>query len=109
MSSKRKKRINIVYSTNPDYNYEYNEPEEDNTLPPSQQNLKVLLDTKNRKGKVVTLVRGFIGKTEDLKNLGKKLQSKCGTGGSVKKGEIIIQGDFRVRIIQILLSQGYKV
>lgn len=103
-----KKRLNVVYSTNPDYNYEVDEAEETTTLPPAQQELRVWLDRKSRAGKQVTLVKGFVGRDEDLKALGTMLKSKCGVGGSVKDGEIIIQGDFRDRVTELLLKAGYK-
>lgn len=102
-----KERLNIVYSTNPDYNYEVNDDEEQATLPASQQRLRVQLDRKNRGGKVVTLVTGFAGTDNDLKELGKLLKSKCGVGGSAKDGEIIVQGDFKQRVIELLKSEGY--
>ncbi len=104
----KKKLKNIVYSTNPDYNYEYEEDMVEETLPANQQKLKVMLDKKQRKGKAVTLVEGFVGADDDLKELGKLLKSKCGVGGSVKNGEILIQGDHREKIINILKEQGYK-
>lgn len=104
-----KKKKNIVYSTNPDYNYEYEEDFVEETLPPNQQKLKVLLDKKQRKGKVVTLIEGFVGTPDDLKDLGKMLKSKCGGGGSAKDGEILIQGDHRDKIMDILKSEGYQV
>ncbi|RUT77684.1 translation initiation factor [Ancylomarina longa] len=107
MAKKNKK--NIVYSTNPDYNYEYNEDAKEETLPPKQQKLKVMLDKKQRKGKAVTLVEGFIGDTDDLKELGKMLKSKCGVGGSVKDGGILIQGDHRDKVMELLKSDGYQV
>ena len=83
--------------------------EEEETLPPSKQKLKVSLDKKNRKGKAVTLVEGFVGNEEDLKALGKNLKTKCGVGGAAKDGEIIIQGDVRDKVEEILLSAGYQV
>jgi translation initiation factor 1 len=104
-----KERLGTVYSTNPDYNYEENEGDEKITLPSQQQKLYVSLDKKNRKGKAVSLIEGFIGKEEDLKNLGKMIKSKCGVGGSVKDGEILIQGDFRKKITEILQNEGYQV
>ena len=104
----KKKKINIVYSTNPDYNYNYEEDGVEETLDVSEQNLRVLLDKKQRKGKAVTLVTGFIGKEEDLKDLGKSLKQKCGVGGSVKDGLVLIQGDVRKKVLDILLKEGYK-
>lgn len=102
-----KERLNIVYSTNPDFNYETQETEEAATLPPAQQKLRVQLDRKNRGGKVVTLVTGFIGNENDLKELGKLLKSKCGVGGSAKNGEIIVQGDFKQKVVDLLKKEGY--
>ena len=98
----------FVYSTDPNFNYEAEQQEEQDTLPPAQQRLRLILDTKQRAGKAVTLVTGFIGKTEDLEDLGKKLRNYCGTGGSVKDGEILIQGDQREKALQFLQKQGYK-
>jgi translation initiation factor 1 len=103
-----KKRDGVVYSTSGDFNYSYQQNEESNTLPPPQQNLRVQLDKSLRAGKQVTLVTGFIGTATDLEALGKILKTKCGVGGSVKDGEIIIQGDHRDKIVDILLKEKYK-
>jgi translation initiation factor 1 len=109
IKQKDKNRFNIVYSTNPGFKYEYNEVRETETLPNQQQNLRVMIDRKQRAGKVVTLVTGFIGKTDDLEKLGKTLKTKCGVGGTVKDGQILLQGDFCDRIIGILSAEGFKV
>jgi translation initiation factor 1 len=103
-----KNREGVVYSTSSDFNYSYQQDDEAATLPPQQQQLKVLLDKSGRAGKQVTLVTGFTGTANDLEVLGKTLKNKCGTGGSVKDGEIIIQGDFRDRVVQLLVKDGYK-
>lgn len=102
-----KDRLNVVYSTNPDFRYETHDEEEASTLPPSQQKLRVQLDRKNRGGKVVTLVTGFTGSDDDLKELGRLLKSKCGVGGTAKDGEIIVQGDFKQKVLNLLKQAGY--
>ncbi len=108
MSKKSKPDLKgFVYSTNPDFSFEEERATEE-TLPPAQQKLKVRLDTKHRAGKVVTLIEGFSGKEEDLQDLGRKLKSFCGTGGSAKDGEIIVQGDQREKVMQWLVKNGYK-
>ncbi len=109
MTAKKKRSGNgIVYSTNPDFIYEENTPVEPDTLPPRQQDMRIALDKKLRGGKKVTVITGFIGTTDDLKALGNMLKTKCGTGGSVKNGEILIQGDFRERVMALLHDMGYK-
>lgn len=102
-----KKRLNIVYSTNPDFKYEEESEEPQTTLLPEKQKLRVKTDRRNRAGKTVTLVTGFTGNNDDLTELGKKLKTRCGTGGSAKDGEIIIQGDFKERVAAILKELGY--
>jgi Translation initiation factor 1 (eIF-1/SUI1) and related proteins len=102
-----KDRLNVVYSTNQDFQYENREEEEPDTLPKEKQNLRIQLDKRNRSGKKVSLITGFIGKNEDMQSLGKLLKTKCGVGGTAKDGEIIIQGDFRTKILEILLKEGY--
>lgn len=102
-----KKRDGVVYSTSDNFEYNSGDQEVTETLPPSQQKLKVLLDKKARAGKQVTLVEGFIGSDEDLKELGKLLKNKCGVGGSAKDGEILIQGDHRDKVLQVLIQAGY--
>lgn len=104
----KKDRINVVYSTGNNFDYEYEQDEEQETLPPNEQLLRVLIDRKQRKGKAVTLIEGFVGAEEDLKDLGKTLKSKCGVGGSAKDGEILIQGEVRDKVITVLNDLGYK-
>lgn len=107
--AKKKEKLNIVYSTNPDFQFEFDEEEEVETLGNSHQKLYVSIDRKQRGGKEVTLVEGFIGKEDDLKELGKMLKSKCGVGGTVKDNEILIQGNFKDKIFDLLIKEGYSV
>ena len=102
-----KERLGMVYSTNPDFTYDCGEEQEEETLAPDKQNLRVWRDTKGRGGKVATIVRGFVGSSEDLEELGRTLKRGCGVGGSVKDGEIIIQGDHRDRVTALLVQKGY--
>jgi len=104
-----KDRLGIVYSTNPDFVFDTDDKDNKETLPPQQQNLVVSLDRKQRKGKSVTLIRGYTGSEEDLKELAKKLKTRFGVGGSAKDGEIIIQGDFVQRVMEYLAAEQYKV
>lgn len=103
-----KSRLNVVYSTNPDFEYETQQEEQVETLAPSKQNLRVALDKRNRGGKKVTIVDGFKGSEEDLKELTKMLKGKCGVGGSSKDGQAIIQGDLREKVAEILKKEGYR-
>lgn len=108
MSKKNKSDKNgFVFSTDPNFKFE-EENENLETLPPQRQKLRVRLETKHRGGKAATLIEGFIGKDEDLQELGKKLKNFCGTGGSAKDREIIVQGDQREKVLQWLFKNGYK-
>lgn len=102
-----KARLGMVYSTDPNFEYVTDEAPEAETLPPAQQRLRVWLDRKQRAGKTVTLVRGFVGRDADLQELARMLKNKCGVGGSAKEGEIIVQGDHRDRIVELLAKAGY--
>ena len=102
-----KSRLNVVYSTNPSFQYEQEAEEESETLAKEKQQLRIQLDKRNRGGKQVTLITGFTGKSEDLETLGKTLKTKCGVGGAVKDKEIMIQGDFRQKTLDILHKEGY--
>ena len=104
-----KKKRNVVYSTNPDFNYEYDEKEEAELLPPSSQELKVRFEKKHRAGKKVTIITGFVGAESDLKDLAKLLKSRCAVGGSAKENEILIQGDLKEKVRRILIEEGYRV
>ena len=102
-----KERLGMVYSTDPDFEYDTAGEQEPETLAPERQNLRIWLDRKHRGGKTVTIVRGFVGREANLAELGRMLKSKCGTGGSAKDGEIIIQGDRRDRVAELLAAAGY--
>jgi translation initiation factor 1 len=103
-----KKREGIVYSTNPDFVFDSGSAEQDITLPPARQQLYVWLDSKARKGKTVTLIKGFIGNPADLEKLATALKKYCGTGGSVKEGVVVIQGNFREKVMAFLADKGFK-
>ncbi len=109
MAKKSKKRIDVVYSTNPDFSFDDENELDDEAIPNNQQKLKVLIDRKQRKGKEVTLITGFVGTDEDLKALGKLLKSKCGGGGAVKDGEIMVQGNHLQKVYDLLVDDDYKV
>lgn len=102
-----KDRLGVMYSTNPDFQYNTGEEEEEETLLPEKQQLRISLDKRNRGGKMVTLITGFRGSSDNLLALGKLLKVKCGVGGSAKDGEIIVQGDFRAKVLEILKKEGY--
>ncbi|MEX1002189.1 MAG: translation initiation factor [Crocinitomicaceae bacterium] len=109
MAKKKNRRSDVVYSTNPDFEFSLEGDGEEETLPAEEQHLKVMIDRKKRKGKEVTLVCGFVGSEEDLKALGKELKQMCGVGGSVKDGEILIQGNQLTKVIESLKKEGYAV
>lgn len=109
MAGDWKDRLGVVFSTNPDFKFESESTEEAQTLPAQKQNLRVQLDKKKRAGKSVTLITGFVGTDTDLNALGKMLKTKCGVGGTAKDGEILIQGDFVIRVMDILTKEGYMV
>lgn len=104
----KKRPVGIVYSTAADFNYQYEEPETAETLAPAEQDLRVWRDNKGRGGKTVTLVKGFVGSTEDAEALAKKLKTVCGVGGAYKDGEILLQGDVREKTCAYLEKQGYR-
>ena len=108
MKAVKNERQGVVYSTNPDFAYQSDEAAAAPTLPPQQQQLRVQLDKKQRGGKQVTLVTGFVGTDADLQALGKLLKTKCGVGGSAKESEVVVQGDFRDKVLEVLLKEGYK-
>ena len=99
----------IMYSTDPSFIYESEEATNQEVVPNNQQNLRVMLDKKNRAGKAVTLVTGFLGTDDDLEVLTKMLKTKCGVGGTCKDGEVLIQGDFRDKVVLLLQKEGFKV
>lgn len=103
-----KDRLGVVYSTNADFQFTTEEPEQQETLPKNEQRLRVAIEKNGRGGKVVTIVRGFVGTEDDMKSLGKFLKTKCGVGGSVKDDEIIIQGNLKEKVITLLKTDGYN-
>lgn len=103
-----KERLGMVYSTNKDFDFEYEDADDVETLPKTQQRLRVNIEKNGRGGKIVTLVKGFVGRNDDLKDLSKMLKVKCGVGGTAKDGEIVIQGDFKTRVIELLRADGYS-
>lgn len=102
-----KKRLGVVFSTNPDFNFQTEEEETEETLPSAKQKLRVRIEKKGRAGKTVTAVSGFVGADDDLKKLEKMLKNKCGTGGSSKDGVILLQGEMRDKVVAILRDLGY--
>ena len=107
MANDWKERLGVVFSTNPDFQYETDKEEQATTLAPERQNLKIWLD-RLKGGRVATVVRGFVGSADDLAALGKELKKSCGVGGTAKDGEIIIQGDHRDRVVELLSKSGYR-
>lgn len=107
MAKNKKNRIGVVFSTNPDYDFDYDNGFEEEELPESQQKLRVFIDRKMRKGKEVTLVTGFVGPEDRLKEIGKTLKQKCGVGGSAKDGEIMVQGNHRDKVVELLKNMGF--
>ena len=107
MANDWKERLGVVFSTNPDFQYETDKESEEITLAPERQNLKIWLD-RLKGGRVATVVRGFVGSADDLAELGKELKKSCGVGGTAKDGEIIIQGDHRDRVVEHLTNSGYR-
>ena len=107
MSKKNNRKKGIIYSTNANFEYEYEDDQIDSTLPPQKQNLKIYID-KHRAGKIAVIIKGFIGSADDLNSLSRKLKTKCGVGGSTKNGKIIIQGDVREKVINIIKQEGYN-
>ena len=109
MSNDWKKRLGVVYSTNPDFNYDNGETRDLEKIPPGEQDLRVMIDRKGRKGKTVTIIKGYRGSPDDLEEIARMLKRRCGTGGTVKEGEIIIQGDFCTPVINYLKNESYRV
>jgi len=109
MAKDWKDRLGVVFSTNPDFNYEHSAEDETATLLPADQKLRVRIDRKKRNGKTVTLVEGFVGTEDDLKELAKILKNKCGVGGSAKEGEIILQGEHVPKVREVLRGLNYSV
>ena len=103
-----KSRLGVVYSTNPDFQYTTEQSQEQETLPPAKQRLIVGIDRRNRGGKQVTLITGFVGSADDLKELARTLKTKLGVGGAAKDGEMTIQGDFRDKVTELLKGMGYN-
>lgn len=104
----KKMPIGVVYSTDPNFQYRYEETPEADTLEPARQDLRVMRDSKRRAGKTVTLITGFVGTAQDLEKLGKTLKTRCGIGGTAKDGEIVLQGDVRDKVCEILTKEGYR-